>query len=260
MKGHSSKLPYNEYDFVSALSKSINLNGYIHQREVKTDHGYADLVLSKLNNKKACLRLKHNQFSFIPSERYFSILRIIPDIEKSDSPISIQEIETKTNISKSVLRYKMIDFLVNNNYLKRVDGNFYYKINGWVPLTDEHIAIEAKLFDWKSGIKQALRYRSFAQKVYLALPSERIHLVDFQMLQQFNVGLISFNYNTNEVNISYECTSEDPWDIDRNNYVSEFSWAKLIGNHLKEKTSITVTERIQKILSLYNTKAINSVN
>lgn len=249
---NSKKLPYSESAFVDQLASTMPLRGYLCQKEVKTKHGFADLVLSKLNTQKAKLRLEHNQLSSIPAQSYFFVLKKIPDQNSSKKPISISDLLSQTGLSNNTLKYKMLPYLTQHGYLKIISGNYYYKINGWVPLADEHIAVEAKLYDWKAGIFQALRYRSFAQKSYLAVPEETAHLVDINMLQKFNIGLISHNYSTKVTNILYECSNEDPWNADMSNYVSELFWKDLIETRLEILSSITLPERFQKFINLYN--------
>lgn len=54
------------------------------------------------------------------------------------------------------------------------------------------VAVEAKVRDWRRGLKQALRYKSFADKSYLAVYSSHIHapLENIEVFKALNVGLV----------------------------------------------------------------------
>jgi len=56
----------------------------------------------------------------------------------------------------------------------------------------EVIAYEVKVKDWKSGLRQARNYRSFANRVYLALPLDRAVAVKKhrEIFKRFKVGLV----------------------------------------------------------------------
>ena len=61
------------------------------------------------------------------------------------------------------------------------------------------VAIEVKISNWKQGLYQAWRYRSFAEKSYLALYEECAKNVRIGLFKKHNVGLIVFNKNTIQV-------------------------------------------------------------
>lgn len=53
------------------------------------------------------------------------------------------------------------------------------------------MAVEAKLFDWKSGIKQAIRYKEFSNKVYVAIEETQLEKVDRDTFRRENIGLMT---------------------------------------------------------------------
>lgn len=73
----------------------------------------------------------------------------------------------------------------------RIEGNYITPIKKIDEVTKNFIAIEAKLSDWKTGLEQAMRYRQYADEVYIALSSEHIHKVDKDLLRKKNIGLMS---------------------------------------------------------------------
>lgn len=58
-------------------------------------------------------------------------------------------------------------------------------------VTTNLVAIEAKIWDWKSGIEQAKRYKQYADTVYVAISSDYIQKVDINIFKTYNIGLMS---------------------------------------------------------------------
>jgi hypothetical protein len=154
--------------------------------------------------------------------------KYLPDIDEKVEPVDIDTLIKVTNLSASFLKYKILRQLKKDKYIKEVDGKFYYKINGWLPLAKEIVAIEAKLKDWKRGFYQANRYKAFADRVYLAVPSTVIHLVDQQLLIKHNVGLISLDIKTNIRKTILEAENQTPLDSNKRSFASEFFWNRSI--------------------------------
>lgn len=69
--------------------------------------------------------------------------------------------------------------------LKRIDMLFRRKID-----SQEIIAVELKLKDWKRAIWQAISNRQVATYSYVALPSKRAKVVDQQLMVSLGLGLI----------------------------------------------------------------------
>jgi len=78
------------------------------------------------------------------------------------------------------------------------------------PHTNNLISIEAKLKDWKSGFYQALRYKFFSEKSYLAFPKCGIHRVDIELLKNHNIGLIAVD--NEKIDFILKPKSEKPQD------------------------------------------------
>jgi len=58
-------------------------------------------------------------------------------------------------------------------------------------------AYEVKVRDWKSGLRQALNYRCFANRVFLAMPLNRANSLreHLGIFRRFNVGLVGIDKN-----------------------------------------------------------------
>lgn len=71
------------------------------------------------------------------------------------------------------------------------------------------VAIEAKVRDWRKGIKQALRYKHFADKSYLALYEAHVRSArdSLHVFETLNIGLIGVS--DTGINVYYEPATND---------------------------------------------------
>lgn len=96
-------------------------------------------------------------------------------------------------ISNSTIGKKFYVFLrelEEMGYVK-INGNYITSIKKIDEVTKNFIAIEAKLSDWKAGLEQVIRYKQYANEVYVAISSEHINKVDKDLLKSMNIGLMS---------------------------------------------------------------------
>jgi len=218
-----------EKTFVEQLEKFFNTNDYLTKKEVGVGYGIADLVIVKKTSimvDNYMLRASHGQYNQLFKEDYFRLLKLIPDISSNRKPVHLDTLVQKTSLSKSLLKYNILRLLEKNKFIKSEGDNYYFKINGWMPLAKEIIAIEAKLKDWKRGFLQANRYKAFADKVYLAVPAETAHLVNRELLTKHNVGLISLSYKQNKTDYILKPHKEKPLNNYMRNMATEYFWEK----------------------------------
>jgi len=217
-----------EKTFVKQLEKFFYTEGFLTKREVDVGYGVADLVLVKLNPEKCTVRAKNKQFKQLLKEQFFKIFQYLPDEDDKRKPVSLDYLVEKTSISKSFLKYTLLTYLKKEGYIKEINKRFYIKVNGWMPIAEEIIAIEAKLKDWKRGFVQANRYKSFANKVYLAIPSEKAHLVNRALLKKHNVGFIAFDARSSEIKKAVHPRAARPRNFLKFNFAAEFFLNKRI--------------------------------
>lgn len=86
--------------------------------------------------------------------------------------------------------YSFLRELEELGYVK-IDGNYITSIKKIDEVTKNLIAVEAKLSDWKSGLEQAVRYKQYANEVYVAISSKYVGKVDKQLFKNKNIGLMS---------------------------------------------------------------------
>ncbi len=211
----------DEYTLVAHLEKIFTKRGFLVKKEIGTGYGIADLVLTKLSKDKCSIRKTHKQTSPLLKESYFTVLRNLPDIDQDSEAIDYKELLKKTRLSHHFLKYDVLRKLEDFGFIKEVENQKYFKVNGWVPLAEEVIAIEAKLQNWKRGYIQANRYKAFADKVYLAMPEKYAHRVDKNLLKSKNVGLIILRDNAASVSKLIEPARNKHFVADKRNYVLE---------------------------------------
>jgi len=220
----------SEKNLVAGLEKIFCSEGFLSKREIGVGYGVADMVLIKkqqLNRKNLVRRDKLKQWKPLLDDTYFETLKYIPDIDKKRS-VSIDYLVEKTHLSKGVLKYAVLRNLEKNKYVKRDKKGYYLKINGWLPLANEVIAIEAKIKDWKRGVIQAARYKSFANRVYLAVPSKIAHLIDRKILTKFKIGLIVYDPEKKEKTILLDPGTEPVINKNKFYVATEFFWNKKV--------------------------------
>lgn len=97
---------------------------------------------------------------------------------------------------------KVIRFLTDLNFVVSLSGGYFMVKQCFTPCLQTLYSIEAKLEDWKKGYYQALRYRQYSQKCFLAISKEYVHRVDKELLKANNVGLISVSPSSIETIIN----------------------------------------------------------
>jgi len=216
-----------EKAFVTRLENVLVKEGYFSRREIGVGYGIADLVIVKRNsfNINNCKkRRSYRQFSRLLGEDYFKVMEHLPDFRKEGNGIDLNFLIEKTSLRKSYLKYTILKNLQKKRFIKVTKQGTYFKINGWLPLVREVIAIEAKLKNWKKGFIQANRYKSFADKAYLAIPKETEHMVNKKLLKKHNVGLIVFDINSNKKKTALSAKKEKPLNPCKRNFAIEYFW------------------------------------
>ena len=176
--------------------------------EFNSGNGIADLVFTteKIdNNKEYLLDYELTYIIF----KYFN---------RKNKKIEVKKIFEDTFLTKKQA-YNLINFLLENDILESIDEEFYYIKQKYSPPIKKIISIEAKLFDWKGGFYQALRYKAYSHKSYLAISEEFAHRVDRKLLKEYNIGLIVVS--PKKIDISLKVINEKPSNSIAHAYLSE---------------------------------------
>lgn len=155
--------------------------------EVSLGYGIADIVISRLT--KPIKKLKSSKIELNNCDINIYIL-----IRKSGE-ISFDKIMDTTRSSKKEIS-KSLDKLIFNKYVTIKGDNFSINKNYELPF-DVNYAVEAKLKNWKQALKQAYRYKWFADYSYVVLDAHYTNaaITNLDSFKKYNVGLASISTN-----------------------------------------------------------------
>lgn len=182
----------NEAEMVQELATVLKQKFHtdIFVQEFAGGYGIADLAFAKnfLTEK--------NTLSRTPINNYYALKSYLRLSNKV--PFTLEDIIRLSETSKHISE-KILSYLLNENYIYK-EGKFYYKSDTvFKNPIKKLIAIEAKLKDWKQGILQARRYKSYTDECYLAILSRYEENIDYSYLDKFGIGLILFNEKNGDI-------------------------------------------------------------
>lgn len=185
----------------TSLKKIYNRNNIQIFEEVSLGYGVADIVISDFKNQP-------NE----PKEQSLELLDItVYSIILKSSDFSIFDLSRITrcslkNVSKSVEK------LLVRGYILKQEDKFFINKSYELPFRN-NFAIEAKLKDWKRALKQAYRYKWFAEYSYVVLDkhNSKSALKNIDCFKKYNVGLASISPDGN-LNRHFNPTREKPCD------------------------------------------------
>ena len=191
----------NEKELVDKLVLSLQENFGAHYilRELRSGNNIADVVYATDINR--------NNIVF---DEYFNAYYYFDKIY-SHEKISIED----TKISDEMLNKKFHRFLKRLEKLGyiQIDDDYIISVRNVDAVTKNLVAIEAKISDWKAGLEQAMRYKQYANEVYVALSSEYISKVDVQQFKDLNIGLMSVSSEELKILIKTEKQPVEKLDI-----------------------------------------------
>lgn len=168
-------------------------------RELRGGNNIADIVYSTEINR-----------SNIIFDEYFNAYYYFSDIYKNKK-VNLKNVSiSDKQISRKF--YHFLRELEDMGYVK-INGNYITSIKKIDAVTKNFIAVEAKISDWKSGLEQAVRYKQYANEVYVALSSEYVPKVDRQQFKDLNIGLMSVSSGKLKISIKAKKQSVEKLDI-----------------------------------------------
>ncbi len=168
-------------------------------RELQSGNNIADIVYSTEINR-----------SNIVFDEYFKAYYYFSDIY-NNKKVNLEDV----NISDEQIGKKFYHFLqeLEDMGYVRINGNYITSAKKIDAVTKNFIAVEAKISDWKSGLEQAVRYKQYANEVYVALSSEYVSKVDRQQFKDLNIGLMSVSSGKLKIPIKAKKQSVEKLDI-----------------------------------------------
>lgn len=118
---------------------------------------------------------------------------VIVSVLRHNGPTRIDVLEHLCGMKPKTLREGELDRLVVNRVVTLGDGG-RVALGSW-SRAGSIVAIEAKLTRWLDALEQALAYRQFADRVYVALPADCVSpaLRARQRFLSAGIGLLSVN-------------------------------------------------------------------
>jgi len=167
-------------------------------REFNSGNGISDLTVATPSDEKPSVTINNY------SEMYY----LINFFNRKGKVIHPKKLVSKKNLNSKTLS-SLVAKLLDGGYLTEKEGCYIVERLYKSPVKNI-ISIEAKLSKWKEGYYQAFRYKCFSHKSFLAVSSNYIKNVDFDLLRKDNIGLISVLKN--DVKIILNPKREIPQD------------------------------------------------
>lgn len=174
-------------------------------RELRSGNNIADIVYSTALDRKNIVFEDYSNAYY-----YFNEIYNHKKIPRKNIKITDESVNRKFNVF-----LKELECL---GYIQ-FDKDNIISLKNVEPVTKNFVAIEAKVSDWKSGLEQAVRYRQYANEVYVALSSDYVKNVDRQLFRNLNVGLMSVSQDKLKISIKAKRRSAEIIDV--NYYIAD---------------------------------------
>jgi hypothetical protein len=161
-----------EAEMLAPVGRWLKANGMTAKSEFVTPWGVCDLVGLRFNARKVIRRLELRQKRAVSSVTRALLLLKIPDIETRRS-VTLERLVRiyGPSISEEVVRDET-SRLVADRFVVRTSRQRLQRVNGWIPLQDQIVAVELKLSRVDEVLRQALNNLGFADESYAALPAD----------------------------------------------------------------------------------------
>ncbi len=170
---------------VDFLNSNINENAspFFIVEEFDSQYGIADLVIG------TCNPVDPREFS----RKSINLNWVRPVYNFNDEEeIEISCFMQTYGVSISTARKRFKEY-VEAGFLTKQSNRQYKVVKGYRLLTNQIIAIEAKLKNWRRALDQAIRYKRFSNKSYVLLDGKYVEpaLKNIQIFKEKNIGLMS---------------------------------------------------------------------
>lgn len=179
----------SEIDLVETLKLSIK-DFYNREylrifQEVSLGYGIADIVVSDVKHYQ-------DRSSSIGETLNGNDVNVL-DLIQNSGGAATEEIISATGCSKKSIQTSL-KRLIERGYLQE-SGGAYQLNKHYTMVFRNNYAIEAKLKDWKRALKQAYRYRWFAEYAFVVLDTyySSIAIKNISLFKKYNVGLASIS-------------------------------------------------------------------
>lgn len=189
----------------------LKIFGATHSaEEFVSGNGRPDIVF-------ACASGENSFWKGTPPD-YQTLHLLIKYLNKEGRILCVDEVLNVGAKSKKKI-LSIIELLKDLGFVKYSDEKHIVVLRRYHPVAEQLISIEAKLSDWKAGIFQAVRYKSFSNSSYLAISEQYIDNVDRKFLRENGIGLITVS--SNGATIIVQAKKNKPVSIVSHYYLSE---------------------------------------
>lgn len=163
------------------------------KREFRMPWGICDLIGCRLDEDRVILRLGYAQKNTVGPLRRMMVLQHIPDIEDGRCT-TLKGLVSRFSgvLLEAELQYHVNRLLLGKFLIEKQRGH-YCRLNGWMPLQRQIIAVELKLSRADEALWQADLHKSVTPESYVALPLERARRLSSGTTRKFKqtgVGLL----------------------------------------------------------------------
>lgn len=173
-----------EKEMIPIIKRDLpRLFGATHSaEEFVSGNGRPDLVFACASAESSCWKGD--------SPDYQTIHLLIKFLNRQGRVLHVDEV-FGVDVASHKKTQAIINTLKKMGFVEYRDEKHLVVRRKYRPIVEEFVSIEAKLSDWKSGIYQAARYKSFSNSSYLAISEDYIENVDRNFLKKNGIGLIT---------------------------------------------------------------------
>jgi hypothetical protein len=202
-----------ESDMAASAATWLKNCGMIVKSEFVTPWGMCDLVGLRFNPKNVAHRLQQKQTRSVGSITQAALLLQIPDKESKVWTTLNRLIRRHAPAIPGDIISEEINHLICNRFVVPSHRGRLQKVNGWLPLQDQLIALELKLSRIEEAMRQALNNLGFADESYVGFPrevAERIaaNLSRWHVFFNAGIGLLGVDRQECKVLVAARKTSD----------------------------------------------------
>lgn len=150
----------------------LRARGLLVKSEFVSPWGICDLVGVRFNREHVAHRLGYEQTKRVGSITRAALLLEVPDVETGKSATLTRIVSDCSPAIPEDVVVREIERLETDGFIRRDPRGRLQKLNGWVPLQEEFVAVELKLSRIEESMQQARMNLGFADHSYVGLPAD----------------------------------------------------------------------------------------
>jgi len=179
-----------EVDLVSALIDFVKCqyktrNNIEILSEVSLGFGVADVVITNMLDEKNT-NIREEKLNLHDINLYDLISKHQQGLDINTMVMILRG--SKSKIKTSLNKLVTLNYIIENNFLYSINNEYQFAFKN-------NFAIEAKLKDWKKALKQAYRYKWFAEYSFVVIDEyySKKAIENIDVFKKYNVGLITIS-------------------------------------------------------------------